>query len=109
MRFKTSDTFEKLQPKQKEIDSDLHAEEKLKELEYKEQWWLYRSRIFLLVFVIFMIMIVSGTFIFHLTAPDSWRWLSVEEEKHIRDMAVTTLSGLVMSAITTYFFKKEKK
>ena len=108
MRLKSSTAFQRLNPDEqdKEIDQLLAA--KRAKLVYAEEWVLFVARVVLLSSIVFLTVAVLGTFVWHMIGPQPKRWLSVDEEKHIRDLAVTIIAGLLMSMITTYIYNKKR-
>ena len=87
------------------VDSPI--EQRRKELSFKEERWLYRTRIFFLGLASFCTALVIVIFLWHMVAVERWRWLSADEVSRIKELAVTIVVGLVMSGATTYFFKRK--
>lgn len=83
---------------EEDVDSRINTNEKK---------WQYQLRLGLSFFAVIMTVAIVGIFVFHMITPESWRWLSPEDLKNIRDLAVTIIVGLVLSVVTTNFFKKK--
>lgn len=76
---------------------------------WREEVWLYWVRVgFLLVSALGSFSVIS-IYMWHLTAPQTWRWLCDADISKLKDLAITIIVGLIMSATTTYFFKKNMK
>ena len=91
----------------KEDPADEPFRQEREELSFKEECWLYRTRIFFLALASFCTASVIMTFLWHLITKPEWHWLDVVEVNSIKELAVTIIVGLVMSGATTYFFKKK--
>ena len=87
------------------VDSPI--EQQRKELSFREERWHYYTRILFLGIASFCTASVVLVFLFHLVAPESWRWLGADEVSRIRELAVAIIVGLVMSWTTSYFFKRK--
>jgi len=73
-----------------------------------ERYWLYRVRVFFLIFGASVTAIVLAVFFWHLLAPPSWRWLAIDEFDRISNFALSIVVGLLVSAMTTYFFSNRR-
>lgn len=76
-------------------------------MSYREDVWLYWVRVFFLVFSCLATLAVVTVYMWHLVAPTYWRWLADIEISKLKDLALTIIVGLIMSATTTYFLRKK--
>ena len=89
-------------------ERDREFEHGRRKMSYQEDVCLYWVRVAFLVLGSLLTFGVIFVFISHLIMPISWRWLDDSELVKLKDIAVTIIVGLLMSAITAYFFKRKK-
>ena len=106
MRLKPSTELKRPLPDEQDKEVDRFLADERAKMDFHEDRWLYWIRVILLFFVLLMTLAVLFTFVFHIIMPQEWRWLSIDESKYIRDLAVTIIAGLIMSIVTAYYFKK---
>ncbi|MDR3280137.1 MAG: hypothetical protein LBT23_06470 [Synergistaceae bacterium] len=87
--------------------SDKPLDYKRRVMSFNEERWFYYVRVFFLLMSSICSAAIAIVFLFHITAPERFRWLNSNELERIRELALTIIVGLVMSGSTTYFFKKK--
>lgn len=80
---------------------------KRREMDFREAKWFYRVRVGFLLTVSIACVGVALCYLWHLVAPDDWRWLSEKNVGAIKDLALSIIVGLTMTLLTTYFFKRK--
>ena len=106
MRLKKPTELEGPSPDEKDEEMDLQPPARRAAMIFREDRWLDRIRAGVMLFVSLTALAVVFTFVFHLTAPQDYRWLTNEETEYIKTLSVTIIVGLVMSGITLLFLKK---
>ncbi|MCR5813908.1 MAG: hypothetical protein K6G15_05415 [Desulfovibrio sp.] len=71
-----------------------------------EEWWLHYVRIGFLVLTVVVTTIIVLIYLWHLVAKHEWLWLSPENLSSLEKLAITIITGLILSLSTSYFFKK---
>ena len=90
-----------------EIDKELDGNRK--RMAFSEERWLYRVKITFIFCFSVMGMLAVAIFLFHLVAPESWRWLTENELSKIKELTLSIIVGLIMSSSTVYFFRRKLK
>lgn len=87
-------------------DLDEYASQRRK-LNFQEENWFYRVRVGFLLIVSASTVLVTLCYLWHLAAPEAWRWLTPKNVADIKDLALAIIVGLSMTVLTTYFFKRK--
>lgn len=91
-------------------DSDVDSFKKLRnKMLFGEEKCLYWIRISFLIVSVVATFGIVGIYVWHLVAPLSYRWLLDNDLTKIKDLALTIITGIILSQTTSYFFKKDNK
>jgi hypothetical protein len=94
---------EKLHDEQQKTDEKVVIDKPWDENEARMLRWI---RYFFVGFGVIAFTFVVGIFLWHILATARWRWLSPSDLDRIVNLAVSIIVGLLISAMTTYFFTK---
>lgn len=90
-------------------DSDVDSFKKLRnKMLFGEEKCLYWIRISFLIVSVVATFGIVGIYVWHLVAPLSYRWLLDNDLTKIKDLALTIITGIILSQTTSYFFKKRQ-
>lgn len=92
-------------PEKDAADDD--AYKKLQQsIKMSEEWWLHYVRIGFLVLTVVVTAIIVLIYLWHLVAKHEWLWLSPENLSSLEKLAITIITGLILSLSTSYFLRK---
>ena len=75
-------------------------------LRKRERTVLHYIKLCLLFLSVLFTVAFVGAYLWHLIAPERWRWLSSTDLESLRGMAITIITGLILSQMTAYFYRK---
>lgn len=75
-------------------------------MSFREEFWFYCVRTGFLLVSALLSFAVIVVYMWHLVGPPDYRWLSQDDLIKIKDLVIAIVVGLLMSSITTYFFKR---
>ncbi|MBQ7607223.1 MAG: hypothetical protein IJU76_04565 [Desulfovibrionaceae bacterium] len=58
-----------------------------------------------LVFSVFTTLSIVAIYLWHLVAPEKLQWMSPAQLTELRGLAITIITGLILSQLTAYFYK----
>lgn len=93
-----------LEGNNQDVDSELEAKRKLRD--FSEETWFYWVRVIALCLISLCGFAIVGTYILHLIFPEKWHWVTPSQLSSLKDLAITILTGAVISQATTYFLGK---
>lgn len=88
-----------------DVDSELDA--KRKRRNYNEETWFYWVRVIALCLISLCGFAIVATYIWHLIISPSYHWVTPEQLANLKDLAITVITGAVISQTTTYFLRKK--
>lgn len=88
----------------KDVDEELA--EKRKRRTFREEDWLYKIRLIASGVVAFLTLALLIVYIWHIAAPQTWRWLTAEDLDRLERLSGTVLAGVIASLSVSFFFKR---
>ena len=77
-------------------------------LDFQETLWFYRVRISFLLSASVATFGVVLIYVLNLVLPEHWRWLNEQDMSLLKDLSISIVVGLLMSATTAYFFRRKE-
>ena len=88
----------------KDIDEELA--EKRKRRTFQEEDWFYKIRLIASGLVVLLTTALLIVYIWHIAAPQAWRWLMAEDLDRLERLSGTVLAGVIASLSVSFFFKR---
>ncbi len=75
--------------------------------DFREEGWFYWIRIGALLFIAVSGLLIVSSYILHLILPEKWHWLGSQQLQDAKGLAITIITGAIISQTTTYLLRKK--
>ena len=102
------DNVDKIIQNESEDSDEISYKKKRRNMRFSEETWLHYARCFFLVVSVISTAGVVIIYSWHLVGPRQWRWLSADDLANLKGLAITIVTGLILSQTTAYAFKNKQ-